>query len=280
MPFADRGDAEERTSPLWPLRTFLLIGAVQGYAIGVTGLLTPGSIVGFPLETTPLNTRFVASFYFAGAIGLTLSALGRRGDEMRVLLIAFSFVTVLLLGVTIVYWSDFTVDGVPYPWLISYIVQPVVGGALILWLGLSRWRPPRLSGTRLLLAVEAAALGGLGVLMLAAPGAVLDAWPWKLTVILARLYGAIFIALGLGAILATSERRPRATMPFLATSLVLAVCCLAIYPLHRSHFDGSTATGVWLAVSGLATVTFAVALGAAVRASGRVATDPAVALEG
>lgn len=280
MPFADRGGAEERTSPLWPLRTFLLIGAVQGYAIGVTGLLTPGSIVGFPLETTPLNTRFVASFYLAGAIGLTLSALGRRGDEMRVLLIAFSVVTALLLGVTIVYWSDFTVDGVPYPWLVSYIFEPVVGGVLILWLGLSPWRPTRLGGARLLLALEAAALGGLGALMLAAPRAVIDVWPWKLSEILARLYGAIFIALGFGAIIAIWERRPRATMPFLATSLVLAVCCLAIYPLHRSRFDGSTATGVWLVVTGLATIAFAVALGAAVRPSGRVPTESAVALEG
>ena len=262
------------------LRAFLLIGAAQGYAIGLTGLLRPESIVGFPLESTPLNARFVASFYLAGAIGLTLSALGRRAGDMRVLLVAFSVVTVLLLVVTIGYWSEFKSDGVPYPWLVSYIVDPVVGGALIVWFGLWTVRSPRLRGAGLLFVVEAAVLGGLGVLMLAAPDTAIDLWPWKLTGVLARLYGAIFVAFGLGAILAAQERRPRATMPFAATSLVLSVCGLATYGLHRSRFDGSTATGVWLVAHGLATAAFAVAFLAALRSPAGVGADSAAALEG
>src|SRR5205807_4622439 len=104
------------TQPMRWLRAFLLVGAAQGYAIGLTGFVKPASIVGFPLETTPLNDRFVASFYLAGAIGLTLTALARRSDDMRVLLTAFSFVTLVLLVVTLAYWSEFTAKRVPYPW--------------------------------------------------------------------------------------------------------------------------------------------------------------------
>jgi hypothetical protein len=240
----------------------------------------PASVVGFPLATTPLNTRFVASFYLAGAIGLTLSALGRRPADMRVLLIAFPVVTLLLLAVTIGYWSEFTSDGVPYPWLVSYIVDPAVGVALIVWLRLWSAPPPQLRGAGALFVVEAALLGGLGLLLLAAPGAAIDLWPWKLTAILSRTYGAIFIALGLGAILAAQATRPRERVPFAATSLVLAGCGLVNYALHRTRFDGGTATGVWLAVNGLATLAFALALGAFVRPSSRAHADSAVALDG
>jgi hypothetical protein len=278
MSSGDGSGAIAPARPLRLLRAFLLVGAAQGYAIGLTGLLKPESIVGFPLETTPLNDRFVASFYLAGAIGLTLSALARRAADMRVLLTAFSFVTVLLLAVTIGYWSEFTTDGIPYPWLISYSVDPILGSALIVWLGLWSTEPPRLRGLGLLFLLEAAAFIGLGGLLLGAPGTAIDAWPWLLTTILARLYGSIFIALGLGALLAAQERRAEATIAFLGTSLVFAVCGLVTYALHRSRFDGSTATDVWLAAHGLATVAFGIAIFSAVRSSSRFPGDvPALA---
>jgi hypothetical protein len=242
------------------LRAFLLVAAAQGYAIGLTGFLSPANIVGFPLETTPLNARFVASFYLAGAIGLTLTALRRRPDEMRVLLTAFPFATLLLLVVTIAYWSEFTADGVPYPWLVSYIVDPVVGAVLIVGLRLWSTAPVRRRGVGLVFLVEAAALGALGVFLLAAPGAAADAWPWHLTAILARVYGSIFVALALGALLATRESRAAAIVPFLTTSFVFAVCGLVTYALHHARFDGSTATVVWLAASGLGAIVFGTAL--------------------
>jgi hypothetical protein len=262
---------------LWLPRTFLVIGAVQGFAIGITGLLTPGSVLGFPLETTPLNTRFVASFYLAGAIGLALSALGRRPSEMRVLLIAFTVVTVLLLAVTLGYWDEYTADGVPYPWLVSYIVEPVLGAFIIVRLRLWSAPPPQLRGPGALFVAEALLLGGLGVLLLAAPGTAIDLWPWGLTAVLSRTYGAIFVALGLGALLAAQATRRKETVPFIATSLVLAACGLLDYALHHSRFDGSAATDVWLAIHGVATVAFALALGAALRSPQRA---HAVALEG
>src|SRR6185312_452308 len=65
----------------WWLRAYLLVGAVQGLAIGLTGVFRPAHVVGFPLATTPLNTRFVASFYLAGAAGLIASAAVRRAVD-------------------------------------------------------------------------------------------------------------------------------------------------------------------------------------------------------
>jgi hypothetical protein len=242
------------------LRAFLLVAAVQGYVMGVSGLLAPERIIGFPLQTTPLNDRFVASFYIAGAIGLTLTALAPRADDMRVLLTAFSFVTVLLLVLTLVYWSEFTADGVPYGWLISYVFDPVVGGAAIVGLGL--WSTDRLRtrGIGLLLLAEAAVFVALGLVLTISPATAIDIWPWKLTVILARVYGSIFLALGLGAVLAARESRVRAVLPFVATSFVFAACGLAVYALHRSRFDGSTATAVWVCAHVLGVLGFGGAL--------------------
>ena len=110
--------------------------------------------------------------------------------------------------------------------------------------------------------------------LLAAPGAAIDAWPWRLTTVLARTYAGIFLALALGAFLATRESRAAALAPFLATSFVFSVCGLAVYGLHHSRFDGSTATVIWLAAHSLA----AVAFGSALLALGRrVAVAPKVA---
>jgi hypothetical protein len=253
------------------LRAFLLVAAAQGYAIGLTGLAKPSSIVGFPLETTPLNDRFVASFYLAGAIGLTLTALARRMDDTRVLLAAFPFATVLLLVVTLAYWSDFSTKRVPYAWLISYIVDPVLGGAAILGWRLWSTERPRARGVGLLFLVEAGVLGALGVLLLAAPGTAIDAWPWHLTEVLSRTYGSIFLALGLGAFLAARESRAAAIVPFLVTSAVFSACGLAVYVLHSSHFDGGDATQVWLALNSAGVAAFGTALLTVLRGSPVVA---------
>src|SRR3954468_1872518 len=113
------------SAPPWWLRAYLVIGALQGLAIALTGLFRPAHVVGFPLATTPLNTRFVACFYLAGATGLIASAIVPRAVDARIFLVGFIVVTALLLAATIWYWSTYTDGGVPYPWVGSYVVEPV-----------------------------------------------------------------------------------------------------------------------------------------------------------
>ena len=122
----------------WWLRVYLLVGALQGLAIGLTGLFRPAHVIGFPLTTTPLNTRFVASFYLAGATGLIASAAARRAIDTRIFVVGFVAVTALLLVATIAYWSTYTSGGVPYPWVVSYAVEPVIGATALWYLHLAR----------------------------------------------------------------------------------------------------------------------------------------------
>ena len=229
----------------WWLRAYLLLGTAQGLAIGLTGFFTPAHVVGFPLHTTPLNTRFVASFYLAGAVGLGLSGMARHSIDTRVFVAGFAVVTSLLLLATLMYWSDFTANGVPYPWLISYIVDPVVG-AFALWsLDLAR---PAVPGTHRLSGIFGAILavfGILGVILLFFPDTAVAHWPWKLTAILARVYAAIFIAFALGAGLAAFERRRQAVLPFTLSALTLVVLIALASLIHRDRFVSGPAPWIW-----------------------------------
>jgi hypothetical protein len=249
----------------WWLRAYLLIGAVQGLAIGLTGMFRPAHVVGFPLPTTPLNTRFVASFYLAGAAGLIASAAVRRAVDARIFLFGFVAVTALLLTATIWYWSTYTAGGVPYPWTVSYVLEPIAGVVILRALHLAR---PARAGRHRLSAVylaEAVVFAVLGVILAASPSLAVRMWPWALTAVLARTYAAIFLAFALGAALAANESRPEAVRPFALSSLVLVAAAAVASLVHHAKFDGGISTAVWAVGLGAGLAGFAAASAASLR---------------
>ena len=243
----------------WWLRAYLLVGAVQGLAIGMTGLIRPAHVVGFPLQTTPLNTRFVAAFYLAGAAGLIVSAAARRAVDTRIFLVGFIAVTALLLAATIWYWSTYTDGGIPYPWVTSYVVEPVVGVAILVGLRLWRADSPGRHHMSTVYAAEAAVFAVVGLVLATAPDTAVRIWPWALTAVLARTYAAIFLAFALGAALAAGERRPQAVRAFAVSSLTLVAVTAAVSLAHHAKFDGGLSTWVWVAGLAAGLAGFAVA---------------------
>jgi hypothetical protein len=253
----------------WWLRAYLLLGAVQGLAIGLTGMFRPAHVIGFPLATTPLNTRFVASFYLAGATGLIASALARRTVDTRIFVAGFVAVTALLLAATVWYWSTFTTGGVPYPWVTSYVLEPIAGAAILIGLHLGRPAVARRHRLSPVYATEAAVFGVLGIVLAATPGTAVRMWPWALTAVLARTYAAIFLAFALGAALAASEARPQAVRPFALSSLVLVGSTAAVSLVHHAKFDGGPSTWVWAAGLAAGLAGFAAASATSLRAGSR-----------
>lgn len=231
----------------WWLRAYLLVGAVQGLAIGLTGLFRPAHVVGFPLATTTLNVRFVAAFYLAGAVGLIASALVRHAVDTRVFLVGFIVVTALLLAATLWYWSTYTDGGVPYPWLGSYVIEPVVGALILLHLRLWHAAEPGPSRVRAVFLAQAVVFAALGVVLVVSPSTAIRMWPWALTAVLARTYAAIFIAFAVGAMLAAGERRAQAVAPFALASLVLVATTAVVSLVHHAKFDGGASTFTWAA---------------------------------
>src|SRR5262249_3205509 len=107
----DRGalmSADPRVTPAerpmnWWVRGYLLFAAVQGFGIGLTGLLVPAEMQ-IPLRITPLNARFVAALYVAGGIGVLLAALSRRRAEARLFVVGFGVATLLIFLLTALHW--------------------------------------------------------------------------------------------------------------------------------------------------------------------------------
>jgi len=89
----------------WWISIFLVLAALRGLILGVSGLVVP-AVIPVPFELTPLNARFVAALYFAGSIGLLLTLFARKSRDARPCLFGVGTVTGLLLAVTLLRWSD------------------------------------------------------------------------------------------------------------------------------------------------------------------------------
>ncbi len=234
----------QRGVPAW-VRVYLLVGAAQGLAIAITGLARPAHVVGFPLATTPLNVRFVACFYLAGATGLLASAAARKAVDTRIYLAGFTAVTSLLLVATVWYWSTYTDGGIPYPWVGSYVIEPVLGVVALRTLDLRSAARPGRHRLSPVYEAEAGIFAVLGVILAVAPDTAVRLWPWALTPVLARTYAGIFLAFALGAALSARERRPQAVRPFAWSSLVLVGATAVVSLVHHAKFDGGPSTYVW-----------------------------------
>jgi hypothetical protein len=267
LPGASTAGGISSPTPWW-LRAFLLVNVVQDFGLGLSGLFAPQHIL-IPLKgLTPLNARFVGSLYLGGGVVILCATLVRRTIDTRIALYSLFVITALVLGMTFAYWSIFTVDGVPELWMVTYVVDPVVVPVAVLTLGLVRSTTPgrhRLSG---LFLAEAVVLGGAGIALLLAPDVVLSAWPWALSRLLARVYGAFFLAFGIGALLAAYERRPAAVRPFLVGSLALLACTLGTSLWHLDRFDHGPVRWVWFGVHLAGLVLLSLGLATLTRARG------------
>jgi hypothetical protein len=258
--------------PVW-LRVFLLINVVQDFAIGY-GLIAPAHIV-VPLKgLTPLNARFIAALYLGGGVTILLAALVRRAVDARIALYAFDVITVLVLVMTFVYWPRFTVDGVPWLWMTTYVVDPVLATVAILALGLVRPAEPGRHRLSALFAAEAVVFGACGLALLLAPDAVLEGWPWTLTRLLARVYAAFFIAFAVGAVLSARERRAEALRPFAGGSLALLVLTLGVSLLHLARFDHGGIRWLWFTIHVLGVALFGYAIVTLRRPTARAVPAP------
>jgi hypothetical protein len=295
----------------WWLRVYLLIGAVEAVAIGASNWLAPeGSLARSLLPVAggtasyaaasdsswsfdpsyavsavpapsaseaarPLNGAVIGAFYLAGAVGLVASARTRRAADARIFVCGFGFIAGSLLLVTVAYWGDFTADHVPYGWLVSYVVDPLVAAVAVVALGLARPARPGRHRLRPLFLGQAALLGATGLGLLAVPGTVGDLWPWPLTAVLARIYACFLLGFALGALLAARETRPAALRPFALASAALPLLVLVASVRHLDRFTHGVREGVWFGVAGLLTVALTAALPVLFRAPGGTRDDVA-----
>jgi hypothetical protein len=242
----------------WAVRAYLVFAAVQGFGIGLTGLLVPSEMQ-IPLSLTPLNARFVASLYVAGAIGVVLAAASPRRADARLFCVGFGFATLLILILTLVHWADFMADSLPHRpvWIFDYVTDPLL--AILLVPVAALW--PRRNGVRhplsVLLVIEAIVFGALGLVLLIAPSLAAAYWPWALPPVAGQLYACFILTFAVGALLAARETQQRAVRDFLIASLSLCVLVLVISAVHFDRFKQDGVTALWFGVFAVGAIAFA-----------------------
>ncbi|HEX8969732.1 MAG TPA: hypothetical protein VF937_17750 [Chloroflexota bacterium] len=250
----------------WWIRGYLLFAAVQGFGIGLTGLIAPSEMQ-IPLRISPLNARFVAALYVAGGIGVLLAAVSRRRAEARLFVVGFAVATLLILVLTGLHWSDFMADPLPHRpvWLFDYVVDPVFGLLLVPAAGL--WPPRRATRHSLtvLLRGQAVIFGLAGLVLLLVPDVAAAYWPWTLPPLLGQLYACFFLTFAVGAALASRESEPRAVRDFVVASLGLCGLVLIASALHLDRFKSEPITPLWFTVFGVGVIVFGLALARAER---------------
>ncbi len=246
----------------WWIRAYLAFAAVQGFGIGLTGLLSPADIE-IPLRISPLNARFVGALYVAGAVGVLWGAFSQRRTQARLFVVAFAFATALILAITLLHWSDFLAVGLPHQpvWMFDYIVDPLLGLAVIHFARLWPAWTTQLHALTPLFIVQAVAFGVVGLALLVLPDAMAAIWPWTLPPVLGQVYGCFFLTFALGAWVASGEVERRAVRGFLLSTFTLMALVLLASWLHVDRFKAEPVTVVWFAAFGLGLVVFAGVLG-------------------
>lgn len=253
--------ARRASAPIpWWFRIFLAVNVAQDLGIAVSGLVFPADIV-IPLKgLSPLNARFIASLYLGGGVVILLAAFVRQAIDARIALLSFLTITVLVLAMTLVYWREFTVDGVPWLWMVTYVVDPLVASVAVVRLGLIGAGDPGRHRLTTLLLGQTVVFAAVGVSLLIASEGVLGAWPWAVSPLLARVYAAFFLAFAVGALLAAFERRPAAIRPLVAGSVVLLVSTATTSLIHLARFDPGLSRWLWFALHAVGIVLLATAL--------------------
>jgi len=228
----------------------------------------------FPLRTdrwfawtidNPMTAVFLgASYWSAVALELTAARARRWSDARIAVPIVFVFTTATLV-VTLVHIDKFHLDGdldlgtraVTWAWIAVYAIVPMLMVAAVV-----RQRSTSVRvvdhlalpvPVRIVLAVEAVGLFGLGTALLVAPEGVDGAWPWSLTPLTARAIGAWLLALGVAAGHACRVDDVRAVRPLAITAVVFGVLQAVALARHGDALDWGS-TSAWAYVGALVVV--------------------------
>lgn len=210
----------------------------------------------------PLTAATLGAFYWAAFVLILAAALSDTWAEARPAAQPVAVIAVLLLAVTLIHLDRFDLDSLfGVFWLVAYVlVPPLLAWALIDQVrrpGEDRHRDRRLPGAlRSVLAVEGVAMLAVGAVMLVAPEAAEDFWPWALSPLTSRAIGSFLVGVGLVALIAVRDDDPLRFRGAALAYLALALLELLAVLLHQSDLaDDDLATAVYVAFWAAVTVT-------------------------
>jgi hypothetical protein len=239
-----------------------LYGCVFAFAawVAVWGLFLPAQIGSrLPLTVPPMHARFLGAMYLSGSVFMLFAMLAREWHEVRVATVILAVWTGMLGLISVLNLSAFDWSRGPlWFWFVAYIGFPLVA-LWIAWCQRSETAHPDvepISGAlRAYFYVQGAVAVPLAVCLVLAPSAMTTVWPWSIPALVAHIYGAPFLAYGLGSLYAARQRSWSEVRIVVYGTLVFALSVLIASTLHANLFDPrSPSAWLWFGAFGLATV--------------------------
>jgi hypothetical protein len=207
----------------------------------------------------PLTAATLGAFYWAAFVLILSAARSRTWIGARPAVYPVAVIALLLLVITLIHLDRFDLDSLfGVFWVVIYAVIPV----LLVWAiagqlstpGEDRrgaQRLPRLLRRAVL--VEGVLLVAAGLLLLIAPGAADDVWPWALSPLTSRAIGSFLFGVGLAALIAVRDDDPLSFRGAALAYTALGLLELLALNLHIPDLgDRPLATGLyaafWIAV--------------------------------
>ncbi len=218
----------------------------------------------------PLTAATLGAFYWAAFLLILSAARSRTWARARPAVYPVGVIAVLLLVITLIHIDRFDLNSLfGVFWVVAYALVPVLLGlALVDQRSASGADPrgerrlPRLLRRALL--GEGAALLLVGALLLIAPGAADDIWPWALTPLTSRAIGSFLLGIGLAALIAVRDDDPLSFRGAALAYAALGILELLALNLHIPDLgDRPAATTIYAAFWVAVVVTGAYGLRAA-----------------
>ena len=265
-----------------PNRIYFAAVGVLALWVGFWGFFVPRHVdVALPFLVPPLHARFLGVMYLSG---LTLQVAGltaRRWAQIRIVPVITAIWTGGLFIVSLLHLEafDFWTRRVTI-WFGAYLLYPLIAFWLI-WIHRDAWNerlggPPVPRWVRWYLAVQGVLASVVGIALLVATDAMVDAWPWPITPLLAQIYFAPLLAYGVGSLLLAREHTWPELRVGVTALLVFAVGVLIASLLHRNLFEASQRSDVvWFVAFGAAALGLALVGARLLVADQALRRDPA-----
>jgi hypothetical protein len=202
----------------------------------------------------PLTAATLGGFYWAAFALILSAARSKSWVRARPAVYPVAVIAVLLLLITLIHIDRFDLDSLfGVFWVVAYALVPVA----LAW-GLAEQRgaagiapePNRRLPVllRRILIVEGAVMAAAGLLLLIAPGAADDVWPWALSPLTSRAIGSFLLGIGLAAGIAVRDDDPVAFRGAALAYAVLGLLELLALNLHTPDLgDRPAATALYAA---------------------------------
>jgi membrane protein CcdC involved in cytochrome C biogenesis len=207
----------------------------------------------------PLTAATLGAFYWAAFVLILSAARSKTWIRARPAVYPVAVIALLLLVITLIHLDRFDLDSLfGVFWVVAYVLVPL----LLAWAiadqlgtpgedGRGAQRLPR--ALRRVLIVEGAAMLAAGALLLIAPGAADDVWPWALSPLTSRAIGSFLVGVGLAALIAVRDDDPLSFRGAALAYTALGVLQLLALNLHIPDLgDSPLATALyaafWIAV--------------------------------